>query len=137
MKTIIRIFYAIVLVFPVLSQAECFTDAAGYPIISGEYVCSAYCPAGGVGNTAYVYQNAANLTFVNEGGMTASGTMSDGVVQVPDWGITATPDGSCELINFSNSTVWSLMWRARCDTGMYWDELAGQCVTEKTLGDSC
>lgn len=117
MKTIINMLWVLVLAFPMLSQADCSMDGAGNATFSGEYVCSVFCPAGGEGNTAQVYQNGASLTFVNEGGMGASGTLSGGVAQVSEWGVTATFGSYCESIAFSNSTIWSLLSAYSKSTG--------------------
>ena len=88
------------------SNAQCEMNESGYANISGEYVCTTYCPGGGVGKTTYIIQNGGALSLVNEGGQTSSGTISLNKVTATGWGITATVANNCREIIFSNSTVW-------------------------------
>lgn len=106
MKTCSRYLVAMLSVVASTAYATCEMNEQGYANISGAYTCAVFCPAGGVGNTAYVTQNGRVLQLINEGGQSSDGTVAAFSGTASDWNITFKVANNCKELIFSNSTVW-------------------------------
>ncbi|TAN52682.1 MAG: hypothetical protein EPN21_03335 [Methylococcaceae bacterium] len=110
MKIQTGIFFVALLVLPMVSQAQgqCVKNEKGYLNISGEYLCTIYCPAEGLGGRAYVVQEGGVVKFINGHGDVAIGSMlpASKNIDISDWGLSAKVVNNCQELVFSNTTVW-------------------------------
>lgn len=79
-----------------------------YPNLSGDWVCTQNCPAGGEGKRAKIIQNGLKLTITNEGGNTTEGKFENAnTILAFDWGnLKAGINNDGKEINWSNGTIW-------------------------------
>jgi hypothetical protein len=106
MKAYSRYLIAMLSVAASTAYASCEMNEQGYANISGAYTCAVFCPAGGVGNTAYVTQNGRVVQLINEAGQPSDGTVNLLAGTASDWNITFKIANNCKELIFSNSTIW-------------------------------
>jgi hypothetical protein len=90
---------------PSFSQGLCFLNGEGFLNVSGEYICTVFCPAGGVGKRAFVSQNGENLILTNDGLAQFKCTIT-GLSITCTSGPPATVINNCKELQFNNSTIW-------------------------------
>jgi outer membrane protein OmpA-like peptidoglycan-associated protein len=93
-----------------LSIGAAQSPSSSMPDLSGEWICEAYCPAGGVGRTARIVQEKTTLHLINEGGMKSEGQLRADFSSIvaSDWqnGTARIGDGGRQLI-WANGTKWT------------------------------
>jgi outer membrane protein OmpA-like peptidoglycan-associated protein len=85
-------------------------NAPSIPDLDGEWVCQAYCPAGGEGKTAHIVQHGMELRFTNEGGQTSDGRLQDDLrtVVATAWnGLQGALDDRTLFLRWRNGTIWT------------------------------
>lgn len=79
------------------------------PNLTGDWICTKKCPAGGEGKIAKIAQQESRLHFTNEGGGISEGRFENpNTVIATQWGNLrgAIKDGGTS-IHWSNGTIWS------------------------------
>jgi hypothetical protein len=95
-------------------EGYAFTNAvteyvtSSLPNLTGHWICTKHCPAGGEGKTARIAQEESRLHFTNEGGGKSEGRLENpNTVIATQWGnLRGDIKGGGTSIHWSNGTVW-------------------------------
>jgi hypothetical protein len=76
--------------------------------LDGEWICTVYCPAGGVNKIARIIQNDLQLTFINEGNQPSNGHFKNSNEVIADgWGnLTGVLRHKGTEIHWGNTSIW-------------------------------